>query len=157
MASNLSVLSPGLSPSLSPPREWESVASIPAAALLADTGESVILWGEGRNSSSVCAGEDLQESTVRERGDTATLTPVRMVDSVIIHRGVGWFVIVREGGRGGYVNTEAVRRLCDTLTFGHETSREKTFNLFYMCWLWCSDITVIKYSEMVWCGLYNSI
>ena len=89
LASSLSVLCPELSPSLSPPREWESVASIPAAALHADTGESATLWEEGRNSSSVCAGEDLQEGTVRERGDTATLTPVRMVDSVIIHRGLG--------------------------------------------------------------------
>ena len=39
---------------------------------------------------------------------------------------------MREGGRGGYVNTEAVRRLCDNLTFGHKTSREKTFYSFYM-------------------------
>ena len=125
MAFNLSVLCPELSPSLSPPMEWESVASIPAATLLADTGESATLWGEERNSTSVCAGEDLQESNVRERGDTATPTLVRMVESVIIHRVVGWGVIVREGGRADCVNTEAVeRQFCDNLIIDHLTIRK---------------------------------
>ena len=65
---------------------WESVPGTPAGALPADTGESVSLCGERRDSTGVSVGEDLQGNTVRGGEDTVTPALVIMGDSVITQR-----------------------------------------------------------------------